>query len=288
MVYHVAGRLGSGKTLYCVNRIVDAFLYGDQHIYTNIRLVDGWDFLFSKYRCRGVLSFLRFFLMPFNTLFDYRLWIAAGVASRYHYIPTLDAAVSACMALGAAPEGSRLFIWDEIHLDLNSRAWKSTNKDYIEFFSMSRKLGFDILMTSQLRGSVDRQMRELADVGYEFKNLKHLKPFGIPIIPVNVGLLVKRWANKGMDAVDSKTVFVGAGIVRYSSEVSNFYNTRQIVSEHDNSVPHLWSSGKEGGLCGRCHRNKFFIKYGNFVKEYGSEEIDYGLVNRFYEGGVDE
>ncbi|MBI5057088.1 MAG: hypothetical protein HZB61_10790 [Nitrospirae bacterium] len=282
MVYHVAGRLGSGKTLYCVNKIIDTLLYTDKHIYTNIRFVDCWDHLFAKFKTRGALSFLRFFILPFNTMYDYRLWVAVNASARYHYIPDLSEAIKICFELGTAPESSRLFVWDEIHLDLNARMWKTTTQSNIQFFSMSRKLGFDILMTSQLRGAVDRQMRELADVGFEFKNLKHFRPMGIPVFPINAGLLTKRWANKGFESSDSKTVFIGAGLVRYSAEIGQFYDTKQLVSEINNNTPVLWSGQKQSGLCSRCLHYEFRLKYGNFIKEYGpqNKDFDFGLCKR--------
>jgi hypothetical protein len=272
MIYHIAGRLGSGKTLFAVNKIIESLLYTKKHIYTNIRFVDGWDYLFAKYQTGGYKTFLQFFTLPFSSTYDFKLYLAGEAASRYHYMPELTEAVDTCMALGEGREASRLFFWDEIHTDLNARAWKSTSEKYIKFFSMSRKLGFDIFMISQLRSAVDRQMRELADVGFEFKNLSHFRPMGIKIFPFDVGLLVKRWANKGFEAGDNKTVFVGAGFVRYGGEVAGMYNTRQIVTQHNHKEPYLWSGGKVQGLCGRCAYTSFYHKYGIFIKEFGPSE----------------
>jgi hypothetical protein len=261
MIVHVVGRLGAGKTLFAVSKIISALLFTDKLVVTNIRLVDYWDKLLAYRQVRGLLGFIKFLLSPFSDLRSYCLFRASEFSSRYIYFPDFAPAIQYCFSLSPISEGSRLFIWDEVHLDLNARAWKSQSLDIIKFFSMSRKLGFDILIISQLQGAVDRQLRELADISYMLKNLKWLRIFG------NTGLLVKRWANKGFDAGGS-SVFLGAGVVRYSNSDISFYDTKQLLTEKDVKSPLLWSQVCSGGVCSPCVYFRFYLRYSGFVMKY--------------------
>jgi len=280
MIYHIVGRLGSGKTMYAVNKIVETLVYSNREVYTNIRLVDFWDYHLSNYLCKGFKSFIKFIISPIDDFKSFKMYLASKYVSRYHYIPDLKDAVAECFKLGSSEENSRWFIWDEVHLDLNSRMWKTTSTDMIKFFAMSRKLGFNVLMISQLRDAVDRQMRDLADVSYMFKNLKHFRPFGIPIIPFNIGILTKRWANKGFDRSDGKSVFIGAGVVRYSSEIGHFYDTMQIVSEKIAEVPKVWYTSEKQKHCLDCVYLQYYFKFCNFISLYypHDREMDKNMI----------
>jgi hypothetical protein len=271
MVIHIVGRLGSGKTLYAVEKIVEALVYTDKEIYTNIRLNDFWDFSLSQDKSKGLLSFIKFLLSPSETLKSYRLRLAEGFSKRYKYFSSLENAVEACFFLGESTESSRLFVWDEIHLDLNSRMWKKTSGSMIQFFAMSRKLGFDILMISQLKGAVDRQMRDLADICFELKNMSHIRPFGLRIFP-SVGLLVKRWSNSSQ--AESKGMIVGVGVIRFSSFVASLYNTKQLLTETTETPPILWVSKQKKASCDECAYKKYYITYSSFVAEYLPDEFN--------------
>ena len=272
-VFHVVGRLGSGKSLYCVQRLVDALVYSDKHIYTNVRLKDFWDLALAKWISAGLKSFTKFLISPMRDLASYRLFLAKNICERYHYIGDLSKCVDMCFELGPGPESSRLLIWDEIHLELNSRDWKRTSGKMIQFFSMSRKLGFDILMISQIKGAVDRQLRDLADQCFTLKNLRNLKPFGLKIFPP-VGLLSKRWGNTMSS--DDKGMLVGAGIVRYNSSIAEFYDTKQILTDKTLPPPQLWSAthGK-GDKCFNCNYQQFYIEYRDFIENFYPEDMKY-------------
>jgi hypothetical protein len=275
-VFHIVGRLGSGKTLWSVTKMINDLLFTDKHIYTNILLRDFWDKKLVDFFCTGLRQVYKYLRSPFPDLPQYKRHLASRYINRYHYFNDINECINECFALGEAPESSRLMYWDEIHLDLNSREWKSTSKDTIKFFSMSRKLGFDIYIISQLKGAVDRQMRDLADVSYEIKNLKFLQPFGLKIFPA-VGVLTKRWSNQGGDS--AKTVSMGFGFVKYSDEYGQFYNTGQIVAnkEFTQKDIKLWVCVPEhSGFCGHCKHIGFQMKYGRFVSRYyprNDEEI---------------
>ena len=274
MVYHVVGRLGAGKSMWAVSKILDALVYTDKVILTNVRLIDFWDYYLAKYMIKGLKSFTKFvFFSPFSSIKEYMLYLSRCYSGRYIYMSDLDQAVAKGFEMGEAEESSRLFVWDEIHLDLNAREWKRTSGEMIKFFAMSRKLGFDVIMITQIRTALDRQMRDLADIAYELKNIKHYKPFGIRLFP-NVGILTKRWANRGFES--DKGVFVGMGIVRYKSYIKDFYKTGQLLTHKDLPSPVLWSERhKTNDFCSDCVYKKYYIKYDDFIKLYYPEAMVY-------------
>lgn len=266
MIFHVVGRVGSGKTLWSVAKILDSLIHSKKTIITNIRLIDFWDYKLSLYVSKGIGSFAKFLLSPMPDLFSFRQYLARSYVDRYVYEENLEKAVEIAFAGGEANEGTKLFIWDEIHLELNARDWKRTSGRMIQFFSMSRKLGYDVIIISQLRSAVDRQMRDLADVSYELKNLKFFKFFGVSLAP-NVGLLVKRWANKGFE--HGGGMFVGAGIVRYGSFQKMFYNTLQLLTEKNTTSPKIWfDQFKNSKLCCNCSYFNYYLNYEDFITSF--------------------
>lgn len=270
MVAHIIGKLGSGKTAYGVQRILDLLCSSEKVIVTNIRLIDFWDYAIANYKSKGFGSFIKFLIQPYMSLSSFKRALAYDFGHRYVYFNDLELAIKYCNSLPFAQEGSRLLIWDEIHLDINARLWKSTSLDLIKFFSMSRKLGFDVLFISQLKSAVDRQMRDLADCVYELKNLQYLKFFGFSLMP-RVGLLVKRWSNKGSDNPAS-SVFLGAGIVRYNTFVTSLYDTQQLLTDKTVTPPLLWALSVRRQACDDCAYIDYYRRYSPFVYEFYPHE----------------
>ena len=69
-------------------------------------------------------------------------------------------------------------------------------------------MGFDVILISQLQGSIDKQIRELSDLSFEIKNMNRFIKF------LNFGLLVKRWQNSSHR---SKGVWKGASVIQYKT-----------------------------------------------------------------------
>ncbi len=219
-VMHVLGRLGSGKTMFAVQKIVDALISGKE-VHTNIRLVDYWAYHISL--MLPIRNMLRFVKAPYS---DYQLhcrYELMKIQELYHYHKSLKDFIEDDSIEVECLESSRLLVWDEMHLELNSRDWKTENKKVVRFFTLSRKMGFDIYIISQLQAAVDKQLRELADCSYEIKNLNRFIPF------LNFGMLVKRWQNSSRS---SQGVWKGLTIVTYKTNViRNLYNTRSLLRE---------------------------------------------------------
>ncbi len=77
-------------------------------------------------------------------------------------------------------EGNALLIMDEAHLYFNSREW-AKNKDFIQFFSQSRKLKYDVLMVAHGLEMIDKQIRFFVEIEERFRNLQKVR---IPYTPI--------------------------------------------------------------------------------------------------------
>ncbi|RJQ26225.1 MAG: hypothetical protein C4589_10075 [Peptococcaceae bacterium] len=63
-------------------------------------------------------------------------------------------------------EGHALLIIDEAGLWFNSRDWNvkvDERKEWIKFFSQSRKFGYDVILVAQEERMIDRQIRSMAE-----------------------------------------------------------------------------------------------------------------------------
>lgn len=231
MIYHVTGGLGSGKTMFAVQQVVDAILTGKKVI-TNVRLVDGWDYILTRHQLGGLSPFVRYLKSDYIRMIDFQLGLARSYLPLYSYHNNILEACNSALELGSAPEKTRLFVFDEAQIFINAREWQKSSKVIIEFFTQSRKLGFDVYIISQDKDSIDRQVRCLADMQYVLKNLSNIRPFGIKIFP-NVGLLVKRHS--------ATALFSGAQSVSYASWLGSIYNTSQLLSVNL-PPPSSWSA----------------------------------------------
>lgn len=219
-VIHVSGRLGAGKTMYAVQNIYNALLAGKE-VHTNIRFVDFWSYRVIK--TLPVRNFIRFMKSYF---LDYRVFERMEmlkIQDLYFYHKSLRDFIACDGVEKESIESSRLMVWDEIHLELNSRDWKSENKAVIRFFTLSRKMGFDVILISQLQSSIDKQIRELSDLSFEIKNLNRFIKF------LNFGMLVKRWQNASHK---SQGVWKGVTIVQYKTNlIRGLYNSMSLMRE---------------------------------------------------------
>lgn len=236
-VIHVMGRLGSGKTMYAVQQIFEALRSG-KDVYTNVRLVDF--FAWKIVKALPVRNIVRFFVSHYSHYKLFERWEVVQLQEHYHYYKNLKDFVKDEGVHEEREESSRLFVWDEIHLELNARDWKSENKEVVRFFTLSRKMGFDVIIVSQIQGAIDKQIRELADVTYEIKNLNRFIKF------LNFGVLVKRWQNASHKA---KGVWKGTQIISYNTDlVRGLYNTLSLMREDSPRLVYM----REVHMCDCC------------------------------------
>jgi hypothetical protein len=176
MIQIVTGKLGAGKTLYSMTRIVDDLVKG-KTVCTNIAV--NWPAIvaLARRKYRVVLDDSQLVVVdPRND----RNW--------HKQIPW-----------GLGFDFVELYL-DEIHLFFNARDWQETKKvagDMVSFLSQSRKARVNITFIVQDENTLDAQFKMQAEWVLYIVNSDHL-PFGIlGALPVKFFIVCKRDAENG-------------------------------------------------------------------------------------------
>lgn len=96
-------------------------------------------------------------------------------------------------------EGRCLLIIDEAGVIFNSRDWTASKKervDWINFFSQSRKFGYDIILVAQDDRMIDRQIRGLIEFNVVHFNMR--KYWFLSFLPFRFHTAVYRWYHTKM------------------------------------------------------------------------------------------
>ncbi len=118
----------------------------------------------------------------------------------WHYLDNEEITVMKLIELSFAQgaygkEGHSLLILDEAGIMFNSRDWQVNayqRKEWIKFFSQSRKFGYDVIMIAQDVRMIDRQIRSLAE--YEVRHVKANQYKWLKFIPVTTFFYVSFWS----------------------------------------------------------------------------------------------
>lgn len=98
---------------------------------------------------------------------------------------------------GRVKEGSILLVIDECQIMFNSRDWGQKGRaDWLDFFTMHRHLGYDIILVAQFDRMIDRQIRSLIEYEYIHRKVTNFGWKGKVIAALALGNLfvsVKMW-----------------------------------------------------------------------------------------------
>lgn len=125
------------------------------------------------------------------------------------------------------PEGHYLLIIDEAGIVFNSRDWNvkpDERKNWIKFFTQSRKLGYDIILIVQDNRMLDRQIRSLVEYEVQHKKMNNWTLF--KFLPVTMFLSVKFW--NGVRGIRGNM-----SITRYKKSVADRYDTQSLFGYGD-------------------------------------------------------
>lgn len=121
---------------------------------------------------------------------------------------------------------------DEAQIILNSRSWDSKSRAaWIRFFTLHRKLGLRILISSQYVEMIDKQIR---DSCIEY-SIQHFKMNNFGLIGGIVDKLLRgrpliRW---GMKWYKKDALSIETGTILGNSRLYGFYDTRKVFDSAD-------------------------------------------------------
>lgn len=199
------GTLGSGKSASMVVDCIEHLLAGGVCA-ANFKLVDNWAL----------------------KLADQSLWVRLGFRDRYKYaqdlydrfmvVGSVESLWKASEVLIPKAKGKitkqfeghgRLYL-DECQNYFNSREWQK-NKDFIHFFSQSRKLKWDVILIAHHANMIDKQIRAFIEFEVRFRNLQKVRVpiLGCPLSPIPAFLAVSRYAgiSAGAGSIHTRRVY---------------------------------------------------------------------------------
>lgn len=113
-------------------------------------------------------------------------------------------------------EGQTLVVLDEAGTLFNSRNWNSnagSRMEWIKFFSLHRKLGFNFILVAQQDRMIDKQIRGLIE--YDISHMKINNFFWM--LPFTFFLAVERWYGQNMK--------MGHTTIPYRKKIANMYDS---------------------------------------------------------------
>ncbi len=238
MIEVMQGALGSGKSAVCTARAI-AHLQEGGVVAANFALTDGFADVIAK---RNPLC---------RWKDDLRYEKSSSIYNRFYHVQSLDAVKQIdprALAVGkrkstpdSYSEGHGLLILDECHMIFNSRKWEK-NMDWIQFFAMSRKLGWDVILVAHTIEMIDSQIRPLCEYESRFRNLRKIKiPFTpFPLSPYPVFLVVQRYAGLGAGA----SVISGRGLYPLPLWAARLYDSLLVFDSGQ------WGVNSNPSLCG--------------------------------------
>lgn len=207
MIALVTGKIGGGKTLYCVGRIVQHLAKGG-FVFTNIAF--DWEALAALVKRRYRVIIRPDQLRPIDPKEnpDWHNHIDWGVFG----FPVL-------------------VVLDEIHLFFNARNWAKTNKDHadlLSFLSQSRKAAVDVLFICQVATTLEKQFRVQSEVEYSLKKLSDIHVPFLGTLPLNRMLLVTK------DNADDpgRTTVLRRQLLPYDKALFPVYQTAAFLDKH--------------------------------------------------------
>lgn len=156
MIYFFSGTPGSGKSLHAA-KMIDQWVRRGRNVIANFDINENfWDK--KKIKNRGVINCLD------NT--DLNIDYLIKFADIHHKRNNK----------GQIKERQTLLIIDECQTMFNSRSWNTRGRDrWVIFFTQHRKYGFEVLLISQNKDLVDKQIRGCFEYNYKHRNARNFK-----------------------------------------------------------------------------------------------------------------
>ncbi|MCB5712132.1 zonular occludens toxin domain-containing protein [Lactonifactor longoviformis] len=159
MIYFYSGTPGSGKSLHCA-KMIDSWVKKGRNIIANFDINNEF-WKTKRLKKKGQILCVDNSCLTVDGLIDF--------ADNYHQRNTK----------GQIIEKQTLLIIDECQTMFNSRSWNAKGRSkWVIFFTQHRKYGFEVILISQNKDLVDKQIRGCFEYNYVHRNVKNFKVFG--------------------------------------------------------------------------------------------------------------
>ena len=237
MIEIFQGTMGSGKSSCAVVNMAEFLLDGGV-VATNFPLLDGWAMRLASMNFLCKLG-LKSPVKRARDLYS-RAFYAGTPDTLYRVSKDIKHLVNG--QVKKQREGRARLYFDEAHFYFNSRNWQK-NMGFIEFFSQSRKLGWDIILIAHSMEMIDKQVRPLIEIETRLRNLQNIKMLGFIKPPFPVFVSNSRYAGMGPGA--------GAvvGMPRFyllRKEYAELYDSMHVFA-FDNLSDQIKGHGKQPG-----------------------------------------
>lgn len=196
----VTGKIGSGKTIWAVEEIVEHLSKG-LTVYTNI------DLIFEEIK-----------------KYVQRVKRVTIVEDQFNWVDINNDRNWDEKIRWGTQDGNVLCVWDEVQLFFNSRDWAKTqesSKKLLSFLTQSRKACVDVVFITQVSTTMEKQFRVQAQWEYYIINSKQLSLGPLGRLPFNF-MIVYQKDNESRLTV--KTTMKG-----YSKRLFPLYNTLSML-----------------------------------------------------------
>ena len=157
MIYFYSGRPGSGKSLHCA-KMIDKYHRKGKNVICNFEVNQNF---WKHKRCKknkflndyGIIQELTNEELTIDFLMDF--------ANKNHKRNKR----------GQIIEKQTLLIIDECQTMFNSRSWNQRGRsEWVIFFTQHRKFGYTVILVSQHKDLIDKQIRHIFQHDYEHRN----------------------------------------------------------------------------------------------------------------------
>jgi zona occludens toxin len=184
VIFGVKGTPGAGKSFYATRKIANDLLLG-KCVVGNITMRPDWAEIIAKHDYIGRAKVRNFGQLE------------RSLKARYHQLDPDDPDAMRELfrvRIAGTKEGRAVAVLDEAHNWLNARTWNGEDRaEYVRWFTLHRKLGFDVYLISQAIESIDAQIRRLIEYEVVLRNMKQFRVAGISLVPVNFFLAITVW-----------------------------------------------------------------------------------------------
>jgi hypothetical protein len=241
MIEVMQGTMGSGKSAVAVARAIMHLKKGGV-VAANFSLVDGWS---DSVASRSILNKFKPERKYEKSKSLYNRFFNVKSVEAIRKINPRELGVDLHKDKGGYSEGAGLLILDECQLVFNTRKSMSGDKnlEWIEFFTQSRKLGWNVILIAHTIDMIDSQIRPLAEYESRFRNLQKLKIpiIGLPYSPFPLFLVITRYAGLGAGA----SVVADRDLFPLPLWAAKLYDSLEIFSQSS------WGTNSEPTLCGK-------------------------------------